>query len=207
MIGAIEDAILARLKLASDNNVLGYKYADLDSYPTDWDVYLKESSFKAPAVWVVCGGWSPVDDYGDDVKVRATFGLVVAAQNIRNEKATRHGVTTGTGKEVGTYQMVIDAVGLLQGRTLGLPIDPLKTGALRFVRPTKAILERKISMMGLQFETVFTVSAVADPDAGALGDFETFDVVWDFPPHGSETSGPSPDRHDTITLPIQEPTP
>jgi hypothetical protein len=42
MIAAIELGILARLKAVSDSDALGYKYGTLETYPEDWDEYLKD---------------------------------------------------------------------------------------------------------------------------------------------------------------------
>ena len=53
MIAAIETAILARLKAASDAEVLGYRLKTLETYPDEWDQYLKDKGpINAPAEWV-----------------------------------------------------------------------------------------------------------------------------------------------------------
>jgi phage gp37-like protein len=181
VIGTIENAILARLRAASEAGALGYKYTYLGSYPTDWDEYLKDTQIRCPAAWVTFGGWSVSSQSKAGAQVKASFGLVVASMNHRNEVATRQGVETTAGREVGSYQMIMDAASLLSNHSLGLDISPLEMGNLQFVRPFAAILERKWSMMALQFETTFSIAAASDPASG-LGDFSRFFVDWDLSP-------------------------
>jgi len=196
MIAAIENGIIARLRAASDAGVLGYAYRHLGSYPTDWDMYLKEAQINCPAAWVTFGGWSSVDKSRSGTRVRGSFGLVVAAMNHRNEVATRHGQATATGTEVGSYQMVLDACGLLLDHDLGLSITGLELGSCQFVRPSAAIIERKWSMLAVQFTTQFQIAPTATGDDD-LNDFRTFDVRWESPDSQALA-------HDIITLPTAD---
>ena len=59
-IAEVENAMLGRLRAASDADVLGYKYRTLESYPEEFDEYLKteiKGGAQFPAAWVVFGGW------------------------------------------------------------------------------------------------------------------------------------------------------
>ena len=188
MIAAIEIAILARLRAASDADALGYRFRTLESYPADWDEYLKDKGeWRAPAAWVTFAGWS-AGTTGDSgtARLEASFGLVLAAENLRNETATRHG---GQGAaEPGSYQLLEDAVGLLAGHDLGLDIEALGVGPARSVRPFAALKERKLSMYAVQLTTAFAVEPLAFD--GALASFDVFDASWDVPAFGGVDADP-----------------
>ena len=59
MIGEIENAILARLKAACDQHVLGYHLRALVSLPQDADETLFDRPQQFPAAWTVFAGWKP----------------------------------------------------------------------------------------------------------------------------------------------------
>ena len=129
MIAVIENAILARLKDAADAGGLGYKFSLLESYPEDWDAYFKDKgNWRGTAAWVTFAGCGQ-QERSDDGMVHwpATFFLIVAAESSRNETARRHG-ETGAAAQPGSYQMLIDAVMLLAGDDLGLPIAGFQIG-------------------------------------------------------------------------------
>lgn len=190
MIAAIENAILERLRLAGETDVLGYAFRTLESYPEDFDAHLKEKvrGRAFPAAWVVFGGWGPARETGDEIRVAANFQLVVASENLRNETSQRHG--DGSAKSgPGSYQLVMDAAGLLHGQTLGLDVDRLELGPCRSVRPTQAIAERKLSLFALELTTSFPVARIGfglTPPA----DFSTFSADWDVPAFGGVDADP-----------------
>jgi phage gp37-like protein len=182
-IAEIEAAILARIGAAGEAGVLGYRVRTLETYPADFDLFLKEKikgDRAFPAVWVVFGGWRNPVDAGQSLQAPAVFMVVVAAQNLRNETARRHGAGDG---EVGSYQLMLDVAGLIHGQTLGLDIGRLALGPCRSVRPTATILERQLSLYALEFTTLLPI-AVAGFPAGDLDDFSTFNVNWDVAPFG-----------------------
>lgn len=182
MIAQIELAMIAALKAAGDSGVLGYKWRTLETYPDEWDAYLKEKvNWAAPAAWAVFAGARNVDLTGTAVLVDgAQFGLVVAAENLRNETMTRHGGPIPA--EPGSYQLAMDALAILSGNSLGLNIRALMPRSLHLVRPFDALKERKVSMMALTFETAFEVTPI--PDVENLDDFATLHLDWDVPPFG-----------------------
>ena len=195
----IENAILARLKAAGEADVLGYRFRTLDTYPADFDIYLKEKikgDRPFPAAWVVFGGWrAPTDDGG--LQAPAVFMVVVAAQNLRNEQARRHGAGAA---EVGSYQLMLDVAGLIHGQHLGLDIGRLELGPCRSVRPTQIILERQLSLYALEFTTRMPIAVSGFP-APALDDFEPFNVNWDVPPFGGVDGD---DEAEGVQLPADE---
>lgn len=188
MIGAVENAILARLSVAAASGALGYAWGSLETYPENWDAYLKDKvALRAPAAWVVFGGWGAgATGERSSPNVPASFGLVVMAENLRNEQATRHGDPADTTKP-GSYQLIEDAVSLLAGNDLGLPIAPFIIGSCRTVRPPAALSERKVSMLALELRTVLHFEA-ADI-GGNIDDFTHFHADWDIPPIGAGRDG------------------
>lgn len=188
-IAEIENAIIARLQAAGEAGVLGYRFRTLESYPENFDLYLKEKirgDRPYPAAWVVFGGWRDPVDAGSCLQAEAAFGVVVAATNLRNETAQRHGAGVG---EVGSYQLMMDVARLIHGQDLGLDIGAMRLGQCQSIRPTATILEKKLSVFALQFTTKLPIE-VANFPAGAIGDFSTFNANWDLPPLAVLTPDP-----------------
>lgn len=183
MIAAIENAMLARLKAASDADLLGYRYRDLDSYPEDFDEYLKEKlEWRAPAAWVVFAGAEvPPGSVSAEIRYPASFFLVVAAENSRNETARRHGGQSDA--EPGSYQLALDAISLLAYSDLGLEdISPLVPGAIRTIARPNALAARNCSLMAVAFTTDFPVPLVTDIEGDEPVPFTGFHVNWDVQP-------------------------
>lgn len=190
MIAEIENGIIAALKAAGADGTLPFNFADIESYPLDWDIYLKEKGglIKAPGAWVVFAGWgNPVDSDTDRPHLPATFGLVVMAENLRNELATRQGDPADPNKP-GSYLLAEQSARLLSGKDLGLPIDAIRIGALRHVRSPEALKERQVSMMSIEVRTGFLITAIETPDQ--LDDFVTFHGNWDIPVLGNVDAAP-----------------
>jgi phage gp37-like protein len=196
MIAATENAILDRLRVAGTSGVLGYRYGTLDSYPEDWDEYLKEKGeWTSPAAFVVFAGCDRATrGPANETRWPANFFLVVAAENIRNETARRHGGKRSDGTphpaEPGSYQLMLDAVALLAWSDLGLPLNaPLSVGAARLVRTPAQIAKRNVSMYAIALATEFDVPSVVDV-ADAPVPFTAFHVNWDIPPFGNVDAAP-----------------
>lgn len=189
MIAAIENAILARLKAASDADLLGYKYRTLETYPADWDEYLKDKNvINAPAAWAVFAGMKMVDGPTGAPVWRLSFGVVFMAENARSETATRQG-GPDQAKEPGSYKLVEDGLLLLVGSDLGMPIGDLKPVSVRTVSRFPALKERKVSMYALELETDVMLP-IEDVGADELPPFELFHANWDIPPHGNVDGDP-----------------
>lgn len=210
MIAAVENAVLARLEAAGVSGVLGYQWATAESSPYAWEDLFKDtiSSVRCPAVWTGFTGFQNVmvSETGMIHVIGATFALVVASKNLRNEVATRHGVGEG---EVGSYQLLMDAIGLLANHDVGLDIQPLKFGAAREVSRTPAMSKARMSVFAVEYRTDLWVSP-ADLEAETAAQvtpFEDFSVAWDVPPIGN-VQPPLPaaeaDARDLNPLPQEE---
>lgn len=142
MIGQIEDAIIARIKAAADALPgLGYRLKEVASYGGELDDDLAKVVRQFPAVWVTFAGCAASRQLSTQKHkwiTRATFVTMVAARNVRGERATRHGIKEGGAiKEIGAYQMIGDVSLLLAGSDLGLEITRLNPGAIRTLYNTR----------------------------------------------------------------------
>lgn len=152
MIAAIEKAVIQRLRDASDRGVLGYEYKTYVTSPVEWDAWLKETpgALKSPAAWVVFTGSQKEKSDAHSPLFTWNFALVVLAENQRNdEEFRRH----GNGREVGSYQLIEDAIALLSGQNLGLDIGSITIDRVRPIPSSAAQKENKISLMALEFST------------------------------------------------------
>lgn len=187
MIAAIELAMTGVLGVAGAegaDSLLGYKYRTLETYPADWDDYFREKTdWNAPGAWAVYAGATSISVIGGGTILveGAQFGLVVGAENLRDEQSTRHGGPDPRA-EPGSYRLATDALALLSGNALGLDIRALEPKRMLLVRPSALMLERKASLIALQFETTFEIAPL-DIDAD-LADFVRFNADYDVPAFG-----------------------
>ncbi len=192
MIGHIEKAIIARLKAADDESVLGYHWGQVDSLPVELDDQLPRFITRFPSAWTVFGGWRPVEQLRFGPKVRAGFHVIVAAQNLRNEGATRFG---GSDTEPGSYQLVQDVAGLLYLQDLGLPIGGFEVGGCTPLYTRQGDKGEGLSLFALELFTEFELLATG-PFESDVGDFASFHVDWDLPPLGDRAQHALPDDAD-----------
>lgn len=202
MIGQIEDAIIARIEAAAAaGGVLGYRFRAVATYSGEMDQEVKHVAPSFPACWVAYMGEDRPEPLGDGTyRHEPTFALVIAARNVRNERARRH----GSVGEVGTYQMLEDLRALLSGKDLGLEIRDIEPGATRQL-VNRQVQDQKLSVLTLELHTAYETKA-ALPDAN-IEDFLTFHADWDIP-GGADAEEPLPaaekDAEDTVTLPGPE---
>lgn len=200
MIAAIENAVIELLRAAGDDGRLGYRFRTRETYPDEWDAYLKDKGkLRCPGAWCVFLGIVSMELSDDGVTYGlARFATVLAAENLRNEESSRH----GGGGEPGSYQLGWDAVGLLAGNNLGLDIGIIQPRRLALVGRTAETRKQGLSLIAFEWETRVPIcELIAD---GELADFETFHANWDVPPFGG--IGPdlpddeAADATDTVTL-------
>lgn len=203
MIAAIENAIGAALVAAGTSGQLGYRYATIDTYPDDFDLYLKDKkgALRFPAAWAVFLGLSDGDDDDTVWSGEARFALVVAAQNLRNETASRHGDSVSPEALPGSYQLAEDAVRVLHRNGLGLDlVKPILATGMRLVARTPEIRTQNLSLMAVELRCRMPIGGF-DAD---LGYFAQLHVDWDVPPHGN-VAAPLPaaehDAEDLVELP------
>lgn len=191
MFADIETSILRRLELAAsaENKILGYSWGTCETYPENWQDYLENNLalLRAPAVWVTFGGMTKISASTRGVDVRATYGVIVAAKNYRNQRNARFG--GASPDEIGSYQLVNDVIGLLNGNNLGLDISDLEVQAVNFTNQNSAMAKTGMSFLAVTLTTEFTLGFESDFEADDLGDFATFNVDWALPPSdGTKTN-------------------
>jgi phage gp37-like protein len=188
MIGQVENAMLARIAAASEAGVIPYAYVTLETWPKAFDEYLSSRQVRYPAAWAAYAGSHKIERVARGrSRAHCAFGIVVAAQNLRNEAARRLG---GSASEVGSYQMAEDVVRLLQDQTLGLDIDALTAASILPVETSDIPSVKQISLYAVTFETAIYYDTAAFP--GDLSPFATFHADWDPAPYG-RVSEPLPD--------------
>lgn len=200
MIGPIENAIVARIKAASEANTLGYSLRTIGTYGAEFDaedddlIQLIKNQF--PAVWVTFLD-EALQDTGNKYKIVARFAVLCAARSLRNEQARRHG---GAAGEIGSYQIMRDIRALLADQDLGLDIDPLTPLTVRTLF-NGGTQDLKASVLTIEFKTAYYEER--GPAPAGLADFQTFHADWDVPPHGNvmpPLPTANPDAQDTVTM-------
>lgn len=200
MIGAIEQAMVDRIKAASAAGTLGYTLKKVISYGGEFDADIKQVIKDFPAVWVVFAGRGrPVQRTTAIWRVESRFTVVGGTRNRRNERARRRG---DAGK-VGSYQIVEDCEALLIGQTFGLAIDPVEPAGVRSLFQG-AVSDRQVSLYAIDL-TVRQEIEIPAP-AGGLDDFITFHADWDIPVFDPALTVPAApgtaDATDDVTLEI-----
>jgi phage gp37-like protein len=188
----IEDAIIARIKAASDTGALGYRLAEVASYGGEFD---DEAFFtqvrRFPAVWVTVGGSKPQRKSARVWIYSPVVAVMVGARNVRGERFTRH----GSVGEPGTYQLLQDVTDLLAGQKLGLPIEPLSPGADRTLFNVKQGNEAR-SVFAREFGTFFIYQVDAEAGNAAAPDLTGINLRYYIKP-GDDTQ----DASDELLLP------
>lgn len=185
MIAAIENEILARLKDAEPQ--LPWAWKMLETYPADWDAWLKEnrSQARAPGGWVGMAGLRKVTLLTSGLlDIEAVFGLTLLAINQRGEEERRHGLESAG--EIGSYQLMIAALQILAGWCPPSATEQISVGRVQHVRPSDALRSMKASMISaelfVRFEApVFPIDLV---EAEEPTPFEIFHANWDVRPFG-----------------------
>lgn len=192
-IAAIENAVLARLQ--AGEAVIGYEWRTRETYPADWDAFLKEKrQINDPGVWFGYAGGplkgeELVKNGAKGRRIEMIFGLTVIAKHWGSEQERRHG--NEAQSEIGVYRLMLDCVALLDGQTLGLDIEELTFEQLRPVRPVDALNEMKAAMYAAQIRTSILLPLLPeDLGSGDLDAFETFHANWDIPPFGGIDANP-----------------
>lgn len=194
MMGEIENAMIARLRLATKvDGLLGYRIPTIDSYGEELgSETLRLQVATLPSVWFTFMGAEATGD--DDQAWSGRFVAVAAAGNARNERASR----LGAAGAVGVYQIAKDLRGLFKGHQLGLPIEPLTARSIRLIK-SPILVKNGVNVLavefvtgwyeGAEFEAPALITAEneaheGDPDwivRRQLGDFTTFNVKWEPP--------------------------
>ena len=161
----LEDAVINRVKTASDSNALGYRLASIASYGGEFDdetFFTQVRSF--PAVWVTVGGDNPKEISAKVWECNLTLAVMVGTRNVRGERFTR----TGTVGEVGSYQLAQDVRDLLAGQDFERMVSGLDIGPLRTLFNTRQGNQAR-SVLALEFACRYTYRTPAPVETDCTG--------------------------------------
>jgi phage gp37-like protein len=189
MIGLVENAMLARIKAACDAKAVPYAYATLENWPKNFDSFLESEVIRYPAAWSAFAGAHRVERVMPGRwRAHCAFGLVVAAQNLRNEVSRRLG---GSPSEPGSYQLATDALQLLSDQRLGLDIDSFTPTSIMPVETSDVPKLRQVSIFAVSFDTALYFDCA--PILAGIAEFKTFHPNWDPAPFGHVDRADLPD--------------
>ncbi|MDP7142688.1 MAG: DUF1834 family protein [Alphaproteobacteria bacterium] len=189
MIGTIENALIARLDRINDAGALGYNLRQIKSYSGELRSQAERARMKDfPAAWLAFDGADPVQDLNGFVKMRGRWTWLVATENFRNEKASRH----GAGGDVGVYQIGTDLISIFAGKK---PAE-LEDGAEVLVAGAEAVKNMSIRPVSVDDSrngrlAIYAVPLTCDfqikkttPDVDLTNPLEVIHANWDLPPTG-----------------------
>lgn len=160
MLATIESAIV---KTITSSPGMAY-LKTCDSYAGQLDEGLSEVVRAYPAVWVTfAGSGKPARSGANTWKVPATFVVMVAARNVRNEKAAR----IGTPTEVGAYQVLKDVRTLLLNQDLDLEIERFAPGAIKTLYNTR-VGKDALAIYSQEWTTAFIEHAPTEEEVSLL---------------------------------------
>ena len=192
VIGAVEDQLIQRLR-----DAFGNRLREVDHKPARLDAEeLARVLTQAPAAYVAFLGFSPEGRLPERT-VMAAFGVFLVAANAAGDQARRRGAP----QVIGAYEMVLLASAALEGWTPAAAAGPI---ALKGCENLFGLAFEKAGRSCYGLPLGIPIELPATPDAALLGDFVTFDVSWDIPPHGNVPRPPPSnprDAGDRVTLP------
>jgi phage gp37-like protein len=197
MIGALEDAIICRLREAFDGRL-----KEVDHKPAKFDAEeLLRILSQAPGIYVAFLGWQRTDRLPGSVK--ATFGVYLVAANASGERARRR----GDEATIGAYEMAVVTAGTLDRWVPEGAAGPIEVQSCENLYAT-AFEKAGRTVYGLVCDVPVQIQDDWSTPA-SLDDFITFHADQDIPPFGNvATPPPAPttgaDRADAVlrvTLP------
>lgn len=132
---------------------------EIKTYGGEFDDDIDAVIKRFPAIWLTFDGSKTPEKLSyNKTKMPITFVVLVADRTVRNEEAQRH----GTGKNVGTFQMLDYVQRLLTGNDLSsqnlIGLSPLELGRVKTIFNT--ITRRdSISVLAQEFTTAYTIVA------------------------------------------------
>ena len=190
MIGALEDAIICRLRDAFDGRL-----REVDHKPAKFDAdELLRILNQAPAIYVAFLGWQRSPRLPGSVS--ATFGAYLVAANASGERARRR----GDEATIGAYEMAVVTAGSLDRWVPAGAAGPIEVQSCENLYAT-AFEKAGRTVYGLVCDVPVQIQdawGVPQNDAGdatgappvTLDDFITFHGDQDIPPFGNVAKPP-----------------
>jgi phage gp37-like protein len=199
MIGALEDAIISKLKVAFANRL-----KEIDHRPAKFDAdELLRILTMAPAIYVAFLGWQRSERLPGSVIT--TFGVYLVAKNASGESARRR----GDEATIGAYEMAGVTAATLERWVPEGAAGPLEVKSCENLYAT-AFEKNGLTVYGLVCDVPMQIQDDWDVPT-TLDNFITFHADQDIPPFGNvATPPPAPtsgaDRADAV-LRVTLPTP
>lgn len=132
---------------------------EIKTYGGEFDDDIEAVIKRFPAIWVTFDGSKTPEKLSyNKTKMPITFVVLVADRTVRNEEAQRH----GTGRNVGTFQMLDYVQRLLTGNDLSsqnlVGLAPLELGRVKTIFNTTTRRD-SISVLAQEFTTAYTIVA------------------------------------------------
>ena len=190
MIGALEDAIICRLRAAFDGRL-----REVDHKPAKFDAdELLRILNQAPAIYVAFLGWQRSPRLPGSVN--ATFGAYLVAANSSGERARRR----GDEATIGAYEMAVVTAGSLDRWVPAGAAGPIEVQSCENLYAT-AFEKAGRTVYGLVCDVPVQIQdawGVPQHDAGdatgappvTLDNFITFHADQDIPPFGNVAKPP-----------------
>jgi phage gp37-like protein len=197
MIGALEDAIICRLREAFDNRL-----KEVDHKPAKFDAEeLLRVLSNAPAIYVAFLGFQRTER--PPGSVRATYGAYMVAANASGERARRR----GDEATIGAYEMAVLAAAKLERWVPEGAAGPIEVQSCENLYAT-AFEKAGRTVYGLVCDVPVQIQDDWDVPT-TLDNFITFHADQDIPPFGNVAKPPpaptsGADRADAVvrvTLP------
>jgi len=196
MIGAIEDAIIDRLDTLNEAGVLGYRLRQIKTYGGELRSKKARAEIKDfPAVWLAFSKATTVQETNSYAKLRGQWAFLLATENLRNEKAARH----GAAGDVGAYQIAVDLVSIFAGKKPGdlegveaikdIKIDPVSVDDSR---------NGRLAVYAIPFSCDFQIQKTS-PELDLTNPLEIIHTNWDLPPVGGVGSELPDDKNADAT--------
>lgn len=189
MIGTIENALVDRLARINEAATLGYRLRQIKSYSGELRSQAERARIKDfPAAWLAFDGADNVQEISSFIKLRGRWMWLVAAENLRNEKASRH----GDGDAAGAYQIATDIISVFSGHIPAslsgmteTPVDGANAIKNMSIRPVSIDESRngRLAIYAVPFICDFMI-AKTSPDVDLTNPLAAIHTNWDLPPNG-----------------------
>ncbi|MCA3312976.1 MAG: DUF1834 family protein [Roseomonas sp.] len=178
MIGALEDAIIAKLKVA-----FAGRLKEIDHRPAKFDAdELLRILTMAPAIYVAFLGWQRSERLPGSVIT--TFGVYLVAKNASGESARRR----GDEATIGAYEMAGVTAATLERWVAEGAAGPLEVKSCENLYAT-AFEKNGLTVYGLVCDVPMQIQDDWDVPT-TLDNFVTFHADQDIPPFGNVATPP-----------------
>ncbi len=181
VITAIEDAMIARIRLINTAATVGALIKTIDRYSGDFsEEGVERLAMVSPFVLLSHTGSAMETSSGTGERWRGRFTVVCGAVTRRTQSMTAR-VGGPSAQEIGSRALAELMRDLLAGQQLGLPISPLVPVSVDEVysgAPSGESGQHWLSITGVQFETLYSTARSTVGDGGNVTSLLAFHGIW-----------------------------